>query len=325
MYGRFIARGAAAIALLVGLVTPLPVAHAFPDQPVTIIVPTQAGGRVDAVARLFAKVIGDEKLLPVPVVIRNMPGGGGAIGTRAIRDANASGHTVGLWNLNILTAKMQKLSPLGPSDFSVLAQTGSAPILLATKTGGRFSTLQEALTFAKENPGKLLDATNIGTLPFFSTLVLAQKAGARIRPVQSGGGAERLKAILGGHADIAVFGTGVYKQHAGSGLKGLAILGSARDPELPDIPTARELGFDVAFDDIDLWLGPPGIAPDRVAVLRRALEGATKSAELRGKIQDVVVVYRDGKALNDDLAQREAALQAVAEAAAQAASEAAPK
>ncbi len=300
-------------------------ARAFPDQPVTIIVPTQPGGRVDAVARLFAKVIEDEKLLPVPVVIRNTPGGGGAIGTRAIRDANASGHTIGLWNLNLLTAKMQKVSPLGPKDFSVLAQTGSAPILLATKTDGRFGSLQEALAFAKANPGKLLDATNIGTLPFFSTLVLAQKAGVRIRPVQSGGGAERLKAILGGHADIAIFGTGVYKQYAGNGLKGLAILGPERDPEIADIPTARELGYDVAFDDIDLWLGPPGIAADRIAVLRRALEAATKSAELRANIQDVIVVYRDGKALEDDLGAREAALQAVAETAAAAANEATKK
>jgi putative tricarboxylic transport membrane protein len=300
-------------------------ADAYPDQPVTIVVPTQAGGRVDAVARLFAKVIADEKLLPVPVVIRNMPGGGGAIGTRAIRDANASGHTIGLWNLALLTAKMQKISPLGPRDFTVLAQTGSAPILIATKTGGRFATLPDAMAFAKANPGKLRDATNIGTIPFFSTLVLAQQAGARIRPVQAGGGAERLKAILGGHADIAVFGTGVYKQYAESGLKGLAVLSPVRDPELPDIPTARELGYDVAFDDIDLWLAPPGVAADRVAVLRRALEGATRSAELRAKIQDIVVLYRDGGELDDELARREAALVSVAETAAQAAAEAAPK
>ncbi len=322
---RRIIRYSLALAATLALSATISPVRAFPDQPVTIIVPTQPGGRVDAVARLFAKVIEDEKLLPVSVVIRNMPGGGGAIGTRAIRDANASGHTIGLWNLNLLTAKMQKVSPLGPKDFSVLAQTGSAPILLATKTDGRFANLQDALAYAKANPGKLLDATNIGTLPFFSTLVLAQKAGVRIRPVQSGGGAERLKAILGGHADIAIFGTGVYKQYAGNGLKGLAILGPDRDPELADIPTARELGYDVAFDDIDLWLGPPGIAPDRVAVLRRALEAATKSAELRAKIQDVIVVYRDGKALDDDLAAREAALLSVAETAAAAASEAAKK
>jgi putative tricarboxylic transport membrane protein len=325
MYGRFITRAAAAVAAAFGFVAVAPAAHAFPDQPLTIIVPTQAGGRVDAVARLFAKVIGDEKLLPVPVVIRNMPGGGGAIGTRAIRDANASGHTIGLWNLALLTSKIQKVSQLGPGDFTVLAQTGSAPILIATKSGGRFSTLPEALAYAKENPGKLLDATNIGTIPFFSTLVLAQQAGVRIRPVQSGGGAERLKAILGGHADIAVFGTGVYKQHAGSGLKGLAMLASARDPELPDVPTARELGYDVAFDDIDLWLAPPGVASDRAAVLRRALQAATNSAELRAKVQDIVVLYRDGKELEDELKRREAALLAVAEIAAQAAAEAGQK
>jgi tripartite-type tricarboxylate transporter receptor subunit TctC len=108
-------------------------------------------------------------------------------------------------------------------------------------------------------------------------------------------------------------------------LKGLAILGPSRDPELPEIPTARELGYDVVFDDIDLWLGPPGIAPDRVAVLRRALKAATNSADLRAKIQDVVVIYRDGKELDDDLARRESALHAVAETAAQAAAEAAAK
>lgn len=300
-------------------------AQAFPDQPIVIIVPTQAGGNVDSTARLFARAIDEQNLLPVPVVIKNMPGSGGVVGTRALRDAEPDGYTIGLWNLSLSASQVLGVSDFGLDSFEIIAQTGSAATVIATQADGKFDSLDEVIAFARDNGGNVLDATNIGTMPFFSTLILAQRAGVQFRPVQTGGGAERLKAILGGHADIAVFGTSVYKQHAGGGLQALAILSEERDPTLPEVPTARELGYDVVFDNPDLWLAPSGTPEANIEVIREALKKASESDLVQQGLQDANVLYRSGPELKADIALREAALAETGEIAIKAVNQIKPK
>lgn len=290
-------------------------AQAYPDQPIVIVVPTQAGGGVDNSARLFAQAIEQNKLLPVPVVIKNMPGSGGVIGMRAVRDAAPDGYTIGLWNLSISASKVLGVSDFGIQAFDIVAKTGTSETVIATNSDSKFKSLAEVFDFARTNDGKVLDATNIGTMPFFSTLVLAQTAGVRFRPVQTGGGAERLKAILGGHADIAVFGTDVYQQHAGGGLRALALLSAQRTPTLPDVPTARELGYDVVFENPDLWLAPKGVQQDRLDVLREVLRKATETDMVKNGIEGSQVVFQFGPELDAEMAEREAMLDKTAEVA----------
>ncbi len=305
---------ALALACLAAAALPAGEAKAYPDQPIVIVVPTQAGGGVDGSARLFAQAIEQNKLLPVPVVIKNMPGSGGVIGMRAVRDAAPDGYTVGLWNLSISASKVLGVSDFGIGAFDIVAQTGTSETVLATNTASKFKTLPEVIDFARANDGKVLDATNIGTMPFFSTLVLAQNAGVRFRPVQTGGGAERLKAILGGHADIAVFGTDVYQQQAGS-LRALALLSAQRNAAIPDVPTAKELGFDAVFDNPDLWLFPKGVPQDRIEVLREALRKASQTDLVKQGAMGSEVVFRFGPELDADMAAREQQLGKTAEVA----------
>ena len=287
---------------------------AYPEQPIVIVVPTQAGGGVDNTARLFAQAIDQNKLLPVPVVIKNMPGSGGVIGMRAVRDAAPDGYTVGLWNLSISASKVLGVSDFGVTAFDIVAQTGTSETVIATNNDSKFKTLPEVIEYARANDGKVLDATNIGTMPFFSTLVLAQTAGVRFRPVQTGGGAERLKAILGGHADIAVFGTDVYQQQAGS-LRALALLSAQRNAAIADVPTAKELGYDAVFDNPDLWLAPKGVPQDRLDVLREALRKASETQMVKDGAMGSEVVFRFGPELDADMAAREEVLGRTAEVA----------
>jgi putative tricarboxylic transport membrane protein len=237
------------------------------------------------------------------------------LGMRELRGAKPDGYTIGLWNLSIAASKTLGVSDFGFDAFKILAQTGSEATVIATKIDGKFKSLPEVIAQSKANPGSVLDATNIGTLPFFSTLVLAQRAGVRFRPVQAGGGAERLKSVLGGHADMGVFGTTVYKQHAGTGLRALVLLSAKRDPSLPDVPTAVELGYDVVFDNPDLWLAPKGIPDDRATILREALRKATDSKIVKAGIPESELFFRSGPELDADMAKREAALAETAEVA----------
>lgn len=307
MSWRAVLARALALACLAAPIVAAHEAHAYPDQPIVIVVPTQAGGGVDNTARQFAQAIEQNKLLPVPVVIKNMPGSGGVIGMRAVRDAAADGYTIGLWNLSISASKVLGVSDFGITALDIVAQTGTSETVVATSSDSKFKTLPEVIDYARANDGKVLDATNIGTMPFFSTLVLAQTAGVRFRPVQTGGGAERLKAILGGHADIAVFGTDVYQQQAGS-LRALALLSARRNAAIPDVPTAKELGYDAVFDNPDLWLAPKGVPQDRLDVLREALRKATETDLVKQGAMGSEIVFKVGPELEADMAAREEVL-----------------
>ncbi len=199
-------------------------AEGYPDKPITVVVPTNPGGRVDVTARLFASIIQDKKLLPVPMVVHNVTGSGGAIGTRQVMTAPADGYTVAFWNAGVLTAKAMGLADFGIDAFDVIAQTGVASVVLATQKDSRFTDLKSLIDYAKAHPRTVLDATNIGTQPFFATQMLAQAAGVTFRPVQVGGGAKRVQSLMGHHADIAIFAVSAFKEFEPGGLRALAIL-----------------------------------------------------------------------------------------------------
>ena len=275
----WLAAAAAALTATVGTA-----AQAYPDQPIVIIVPTQVGGNVDAMARLFARAIEEEKLLPVPVVIKNMPGSGGVLGMRELRGAKPDGYTIGLWNLSIAASKTLGVSDFGFDAFKILAQTGSEATVIATKVGSKFKSLKEVVEQSKAQPGSVLDATNIGTLPFFSTLVLAQKAGVRFRPVQAGGGSERLKSVLGGHAEAAIAYVDLVKHHVAAGnLRVIGIMADERVPQFPDVPTLKEQGIavDNSWQQFRGIIGPKGVPADVKAKFGKAVDEVLKSPDLQ--------------------------------------------
>ncbi|WP_439579179.1 Bug family tripartite tricarboxylate transporter substrate binding protein [Elioraea sp.] len=258
----------------------------YPAQPIRVIVPTDPGGAMDGLARVFQRAFEQTRAIPRNVVIVNMAGAGGTIGTRAIRDAAPDGHTIGFWHDGLVTSRAMGVVDFDHTAFEIIGATGFAELGIATAANGRFKTFAELLDFARSRPREVTVAANIGLPVHFVPMQLAQAAGVEFRYVQAGGGARRYQSLVGGHTDIAMFSVSELLQFGQTGVRSILLLSERRSPQLPDVPTAKELGLDVVSTSGRIWLAPKGTPPDRIAFLREAFRTAMKDERVAKQLTD---------------------------------------
>jgi tripartite-type tricarboxylate transporter receptor subunit TctC len=272
------------LALFLFAVTPL--AGAFPDKPIRIIVPTEAGGGHDTIARIFQRAIQEKALLSEKLVIVNIPGAGGAVGTRKIKDSPNDGYTIGIWNPNaLISAKLMGITRYDHNDYEIIGMTGFTDLGMGVKTESPINSISSMIERGKSKPGALKLATEIGTAAHIIPMILAHKAGFEFRVVASGGGSKRLASILGGHTDISLFSTSALINFSESGLNPLMLFSEERSPLLPDTPTAKESGIDISITESRIWLAPKGTPADRLAVIRKALEAAIQDEDVKARLE----------------------------------------
>jgi tripartite-type tricarboxylate transporter receptor subunit TctC len=140
---------------------------------------------------------------------------------------------------------------------------------------------------------------NIGLLPHFVPLMFQQDAGIRFRYVQSGGGAVRLKSVLGKHTELSLFSGPEFLLFQAQGIKPLVMFSEARTPELPDVPTAREIGIGTVFEERVIAFAPKGTPRDRLDVVAAALRGAMDDPEVAERYKGLGIdrVFIDGTKL----------------------------
>ncbi|MDF0595264.1 Bug family tripartite tricarboxylate transporter substrate binding protein [Psychromarinibacter halotolerans] len=255
-------------------------AQEFPTEPIEIIVPFKPGGRTDAVARLLAEKIQENGWLSQPMAIVNADGGAGANAVNRMRRAETDGHTIVHWHHQSLIAMAMDLGDFGLDDFKSIGFTGGGSPLWAVRADSEFQTFEDLVTYLKDNPRGLVEAVGIGSIPHFVGAMLAKEAGFETRYVTANSGADRLRMLLGGTADIALFAASEYTAQ-GEGLRALVYFGPERLPSLPDVPTARELGYDVAWANPNWWLAPADTPDAAVAELASALEKAIADPEIQ--------------------------------------------
>lgn len=248
-------------------------AQAYPSEPIEIIVPFKPGGRTDTVARLLAEKIQEEGWLSQPIAIVNADGGAGANAVNRMRRAEADGHTIVHWHHQSLIAMAMGLGDFGLDDFKSIGFTGGGSPVWAVRSDSEFNTLDELVTHLRDNPRSMVEAVGIGSIPHFVGAMLAKQGGFETKYVTANSGADRLRLLLGGTADIALFAASEYIAQ-GEGLKALVYFGPERLANLPDVPTARELGYDVAWANPNWWLAPADTPDEAVAALASALEKA---------------------------------------------------
>ena len=282
MYRRITLKTVLASAALVGL-TIWPAAAEFPEKPIQVVVPTQQGGSTDVMARIFQEAIQRLNLLPQPLVVANVTGAGGTVGTRQIKDAAADGYTIGVWHTGLVTSRAMEVTEYDHDAFEVIAQTGSIPLGLAVRDGAAIQTIEELVSEAGARPDEVRIATNIGLTVHFVPLIFQSEAGIRLRFVQTGGGSRRLQSILGDHTDVAIFSSQEFISYGPSGLKPIVLFADERHPQLPDLPTAKEKGYSLVWDEAFLWLAPKGTPQDVIDALANALETAFADPEVQQK------------------------------------------
>lgn len=265
-------------------------AESYPAKPITFIVAVEAGGDGDVLIRPLMQRV--SQMLGQPIVIVNKPGGGSTIGYREIHAAKPDGYTLGWGSATIITNKLQGVMPLDYHDFTQLG--GYAvffPILIgATKGKQTFNTVQEAIAFAKANPGKVnMSTAGVGQSWWVAAQSFLSGTGLNMNTIpQPGAGALTVAQVAGGHAELGIAALGSAKAMVEGGqIKFLASLGDNRAPAPYDkLPTVRELGFDVSWESTNFVMGPPKLPKEIVAVLTAAIEKAAKEPDFIKFVND---------------------------------------
>ncbi len=246
------------------------VAADYPTRPVTIVVPYGPGGSTDVLMRVTAKHL--ETHLGQKIVVKNVPGAGGSIGWTQVKKAKADGYTIAPLTNSMMVRQEIGASQVGVHDFTPVANLGFVSLTVTGKgKGGKYNDFAELVDAAKKAPGEISIGMSVGSPAQFAAAEAESASGAKFKLVNTGDGGSRKAAALGGHIDSFIQPiNGVAAGHKDGSLKVLAVMSEERLPFLSDIPTAKELGFDVVYQ---LFYGmgvPKGTSEDRIAVLQKA-------------------------------------------------------
>ncbi|MDU4961004.1 MAG: tripartite tricarboxylate transporter substrate binding protein [Sporomusaceae bacterium] len=259
-----------------------PAASKYPEKSITMIVPFSVGGGLDLTARELEKSA--TKHLGQPLVVVNRPGGAGTIGWNELAAANPDGYTLGLVSTEIVLHPLYSQTKYHyPTALEPIAQISSSPPVLIVLSKQPWRNLDDLAAYAKTHPGQLKFAHGgIGTINHVVGETFGKAAGITLGQVPFRGGSEIAAAVLGGHVQVGICGIPAIKEHVKNGtIRILAFSGDKRlsDPDLKDVPTFKEQGFDVVFS---YWLGigaPKGLPADVKAKLVAGFKEMINSAD----------------------------------------------
>jgi tripartite-type tricarboxylate transporter receptor subunit TctC len=237
----------------------------YPSRPITLVVGFAAGGAGDVTARLLAEYAREKRGAVVSVEFK--PGAGATIATGQVARAKPDGYTLSLFAGSPFygAPHMQKVSYDVLKDFTYVVTAVGISNAVYVRSDSPFKTFKDVIAYARANPGKL----RWGTATTRSTAEVTTNAAFRHEGVKTtlvpfGGGSESMTALLGGHIDMSVSSDYGPQLEAGS-VRLLAETGSAKVPNMPEVPTFKELGYPISVTTTYGVFGPAGLPPDVVA------------------------------------------------------------
>jgi len=257
------------------------------DKTLKILVGFPPGGSVDVIARLLADKL--RVSLGQNVIVDNKPGAGGRVALGEVKRAAPDGQTLCLSPSGALVIQPWLYSNLGYDpikDFSMVSRVTTFDFAVTAGPGAPAGDIKAVLAWMKANPGKANYATSgAGTVPHFAGQLLAQAAGVPMTHVAYRGGAPAAQDLIGGQVPLMVDTASETLEHHKAGkVRILAVTGEQRSKTLPDVPTLKESGINVAADAFFGLYGPAGMAPDVVARIDRAVAEALRAPEVQEKI-----------------------------------------
>lgn len=234
----------------------------FPNKAIEVVVPYPAGGGSDTfVRRVIQQGIDEGGLLDVPLVVINLPGGGGTIGSREVKNSRPDGYRILCHHTSMMSSQLAGTVNFGPDDFAAFAQTGENTMIVMVREDSPYPSLRDLLEAAAENPKTLTFGANVGSAAYFITLQLEKAVpGAAFSTVSADGGADRYNRLLGGHLDAGIFSLSEYldfrdsdETPADRNVKALAVIGERRHPAIPDAATTVEQDLPVTFSNAYYW------------------------------------------------------------------------
>jgi len=276
--------------LLVVLLGILPItnsfAQSFPNRPLRLVVPYPPGGGADGNARALAQPMAT--LLGQPIVVENRPGASGILAANTVLQSPADGYTM-LFDTfpYVVNAVLHKL-PFDPvKDLLPVSQAINMPLILVVPAETPFKSVQELISYAKANPGKLnYGSYGAGGAAHLAAELLARDAGIDWVHVPYKGGAPAMADVLAGRLSAYFTNPITGLAHIQSGkIRALATTGAQRMKVLPDVPTVKEIGYK-DFEVVE-WNGffvPAGTPPDIINKLSESVKLATQQPEVQKRM-----------------------------------------
>jgi tripartite-type tricarboxylate transporter receptor subunit TctC len=273
----------------------------YPSRPITLVNPFPPGGAVDVVGRPFAAVM--EPLLKQPVVIETKAGAAGAVGAQFVANAKPDGYTLLAHIVSISGfPEVDKLFGREPkftrADFIPIGRLTAGPMVLVVNDKQPYKTVKELVEDAKKRPnGIVFSSSGLYGALHLPTALFMQAAGIQMRHLPTAGGGPALTAILGNNSQVLVSSIAAASAQMKAGkLRALAGFGAQRAASAPEVPTLKELGYDVEFS---LWVGvfaPKGTPQAAVTRLREATRQAVAAQQFKDAIKNLgdEIAYLDG-------------------------------
>lgn len=301
------------IALLASACVAVPAFAAYPERPVKLVVPWAAGGDTDVIYRAFAPHL--QKHLGNTVVIANVGGASGTKGAKEAKDAPADGYTIFAVHDSIHSTYYTGVADVNWNDFVPICLVASTPSIITASPKSPWADMKAMIADAKARPNQITVGATLGSTSHFYPALVEKAAGLKFKYVSYEGTAPRMNALLGSHIDLAESNlTQKGKADAGH-LKFLAVATDKRLPDVPNVPTLKELGIDVIYAVNRGLLAPKGTPADVMAKLISACGAAAKEPGIAEalKVQGTVVNYlapreyteflKSNDAVNRDLAK----------------------
>jgi len=260
----------------------------YPEKDITLIVPFSPGGGYDAYARAFARELEVALDGAVNVVVDNVSGAGGLIGSQQLYNAEPDGYTIGILNtMGLAVNQVVNEVDYDINNYTWLGQVAVSPDVLAVPADSPHQTLDDLI----EAGALTMAITGFGSVNFVNAILSMSEYGIDITPIPHQGSREAITAAIRGDADATQFNSASIASQVEAGyLRAIVQYTPEKSPALPDVPNAADLGypqFDTMLNQPRSLAAPPDLPEDVAAVLVEAVQAALNSESFRAWSDDV--------------------------------------
>ena len=299
----------------------------WPEKPIKVTVPFRAGGTSDQIVRAFQAAIQENDLLPQPITVINV-GGHFSVGSRQVMEAEPDGYSFLAVHIALMGGQGGGIFDFGYADYEPVATTGEFCVLPMVRKDSGIDTVEQLLEKAAAEPDTLIFGANLGAINHMGGIMLQNLTdGAKFRFVQIGGGTANYTALTGAQTDATVLSAAEVANFTlgpdgqpleDAQIKPLAYTGAERVKNLPDVPTMKELGYDMNYCIQSWWFAPKGTPQEAIDGMAGALEAAMETDRIAKFMDDKMFtpVFLKGEEMQASLDETWEAIEPIAKQAA---------
>ena len=263
----------------------------YPDRPIELVVPFQAGGGTDAVARAFA--VAAQKQFPKGVVVVNKSGASGGIGWNYMMNAKADGYTLAVVTVEMVILPHLNLFNRTYNDVTPIAQLNADPAAIIVRTDSPYKTIEEFMAAARKEPGKMnMGTAGNGGIYDIAAASFEEKTKIQFNRIPYQGAAPSILSLLSNQLDAVTASPGEVAAHVTAGkLRILAVMADKRLEDFKSVPTLKEKNVDLSIGTWRGIMGPKGLPPEVVKTLKTAVAEVAKEPELQNTLKKLNLGY----------------------------------